>query len=487
MAMTIRNNKKDFGFILGTIEDFVPEDHLVRKLEEAMDWCFIYPLVKPLYSLYGRPSIDPVILFKMIFINYTFNIHSMRKTCEEIKVNLAYRWFLGISLDEPVPNYSTWSQNYIRRYHDSKIFDQIFERIIEQGLRYDFIDTDTVFADSTHQKASANKRKHERKIVELTKKKYEDELLEEINEDRISHGKKKIDHLESEEYDFDEESGEQILVTKKKEIKASLIDPDAGNYHKGEHEECFAYSHQTFCDSNGFILCHVTVPGNVHDSISFFDAYEILNERYKVKNIVLDAGYKTPAIAKEVSDHDQILYLPYTRPKGQRKDVFNRNDFSYDKEKDCYICPNKETLYYSSTDKRGYRIYKSDPSKCENCPLLSKCTSSKNHQKSLAVHIWNEYLEKCEQTRHSEEWKKIYPLRKETIERDFGDCKENHCLRYTRLRGLKKNSHQAMIIFSVHNLKKLSLWKSRNKAYYDHIDEKEAERKKKPSSAASFS
>ena len=62
MAMTIRNNKKDFGFILGTIEDFVPEDHLVRKLEEAMDWCFIYPLVKPLYSLYGRPSIDPVIL-----------------------------------------------------------------------------------------------------------------------------------------------------------------------------------------------------------------------------------------------------------------------------------------------------------------------------------------------------------------------------------------------------------------------------------------
>ncbi len=115
MAMTIRNNKKDFGFILGTIEDFVPEDHLVRKLEEAMDWCFIYPLVKPLYSLYGRPSIDPVILFKMIFINYSFGIHSMRKTCEEIKVNLAYRWFLGIRLDEPVPNYSAWSQNYIRR------------------------------------------------------------------------------------------------------------------------------------------------------------------------------------------------------------------------------------------------------------------------------------------------------------------------------------------------------------------------------------
>lgn len=487
MSMTRRGTNKDLGFIIGTMEEFVPEDHLVRKLEEALNWDFIYPLVEPLYSLWGRPSIDPVILFKMIFINYTFGIHSMRKTCEEIKVNLAYRWFLGISLDEPVPNYSTWSQNYIRRYHDSKIFDQIFEGIIEQGLRYDFIDTDTVFADSTHQKASANKRKHERKIVELTRKKYEDELLEEINEDRISHGKKKIDRLESEEYDFDEESGEQILVTKTKEIKASLIDPDAGNYHKGEHEECFAYSHQTFCDCNGFILCHVTVPGNVHDSISFFDAYEILNERYKVKNVVLDAGYKTPAIAREVSAHDQILYLPYTRPKGQRRETFSKKEFTYDKEKGCYICPNKEALNYSSTDKRGYRIYKSDPSKCISCPFLNTCTSSKNHQKSLAVHIWNEYLEKCEETRHTEEWKKLYPLRKQTIERDFGDCKENHCLRYTRIRGLKKNSHQAAIIFSVHNLKKLSLWRSKYRAYYDHIDEKEAERKKGPSYTASFS
>ena len=487
MSMTRRGTNKDFGFIIGTMEEFVPENHLVRKMEEALNWDFIYPLVKPLYSLYGRPSIDPVILFKMIFINYSFGIHSMRKTCEEIKVNLAYRWFLGIRLDEPVPNYSTWSQNYIRRYGDSDVFERIFERIIQQGLRYDFIHTDTVFADSTHQKASANKRKHERKQVELTKKKYEDELLEEINEDRISHGKKKIDHLESEEYDFDEESGEQILVTKKKEIKASLTDPESGSYHKGEHEECFAYSHQTFCDSNGFILCHVTVPGNVHDSVSFFDAYEILNERYRVKNIVLDAGYKIPAIAKEVSDHQQILYLPYTRPKGQKKETFSKKEFTYDSENDCYICPNKETLTYSTTDKRGYRIYKSDKDKCQNCPFLNTCTSSKNHQKSLVVHIWQEYLDECEQRRHSEEWKKIYPLRKETIERDFGDCKENHCLRYTRIRGLKKNSHQAAIIFSVHNLKKLSLWRSRNKPYYDHIDEKEAERKNRSSNTASFS
>ena len=103
---------------------------MVRKLEETIDWCFIYPLVSSLYSSIGRPSIDPVILFKMIFINYCFGINSMRKTCEEIKVNLAYRWFLGISLEEAVPNYSTWSQNYIRRYGDSEVFDEMRKNIL---------------------------------------------------------------------------------------------------------------------------------------------------------------------------------------------------------------------------------------------------------------------------------------------------------------------------------------------------------------------
>ena len=130
MAMTRRNNAKDFGYIFGTIEEFVTENHLVRKLEETIDWCFIYPLVSSLYSSIGRPSIDPVILFKMIFINYCFGINSMRKTCEEIKVNLAYRWFLGISLEEAVPNYSTWSQNYIRRYGDSEVFDEMRKNIL---------------------------------------------------------------------------------------------------------------------------------------------------------------------------------------------------------------------------------------------------------------------------------------------------------------------------------------------------------------------
>ena len=135
MAMTNRNNVKRDCFIMETIETLVPEDHLVRKLENGIDFSFIYGKVKHLYSPVGRPSIDPVVLFKMLILNIIFGMNSMRRTCEECKVNLAYRWFLGLEIKEEIPNYSTWSQNYIRRYKESQIFNEIFLEILNQAIK----------------------------------------------------------------------------------------------------------------------------------------------------------------------------------------------------------------------------------------------------------------------------------------------------------------------------------------------------------------
>ena len=459
MTMTKRSNYKDLGFIFGSIDELVPEDHLVRKLESAIDWNFIYPLVSDLYSDVGRKSIDPVILFKMIFIDKLFGINSMRKTVEEIKVNLAYRWFLNLSFDDEVPNYSTWSQNYIRRYHDSDVFDKIFERIIKEAVDNKFIDTSCVFMDSTHQKANANKRKSHNEEVEIVKKIYEDDLLKEINEVRRAHGKKEIKDIVKEEIIFDEATGEEIMITKTKNIKVSDTDPECGNFHKGEKEECFAYSHQTACDKNGFILAYDTLPANIHDSASFYNVYHKINDDYKITNIALDAGFKTPSILKAIFDNDQIPLLPYTRQKG-RKGYFKKYEYNYDEKSDTYTCPNGHTLNYSTTDKKGYSLYKADKKDCLDCPFKDKCTHSKN--KVLLRHVWEGYKEKCEKIRHPDLWKELYPLRKQTIERDFAIAKENHCLRFTRLKGLNKNRHNTAIIYSSLNIKKIALWKYKN-------------------------
>lgn len=468
-----RQSYKNDCIILNTLDELVPQEHLVRKLDNCIDFTFIEELVKDLYSDFGRPSISPVVLFKLIFINIIFGINSMRRTCEECKVNIAYRWFLGLSMYDDIPNYSTWSQNYIRRYKDSNVFNQIFDKILKQAIDYNFIDMETVFGDGTHQKANANKNKHKDVEVEIVKKVYEAEMLKEINEDRFLHGKKPLKDIEKTEVMFDEETGELIENKETKHIKESLTDPESGCFHKGEKEKCFAYTHQTFCDKNGFVLTHVTTPGNVHDSVAFFSAYNILNNKFKdkIKNICLDAGYVNPAICREIILNGQVPLIPYKRPM-TGKGLFKKYEYVYDEYYDCYICPNNEILNYTTTDKNGYKQYKSNSDKCKKCPLREQCTKSKSCQKVITRHIWEEYKEQANENRYTKLWKDNYPLRKETIERIFGDCKEQHGLRFTRVRGLLKNEQNTMMIFACHNLKKMANWrwkKSPNENFFDSI------------------
>lgn len=458
-----RQKYKNDCIILKTIDDIVPKEHLVRKLDAAIDLKFIEDEVESLYSAFGKPSVPPLVLFKLLIINYMFGINSMRKTCEECEVNLAYRWYLGLSIDDKIPDYSTWSQNYIRRYRNTEIFKIIFKRILKQAKEYKMLNMKTVFGDGTHQKASANKNKYEDLEVEIEAKIYDDELLKEINEIRTKLNKKPFDSIEKTEKAFDAETGEEIEVKKKKNIKSSKTDPDSGYYHKGEHEKCFAYTHQAFSDGNGFVLECSTNPGNMHDSVAFDEVYDELMEDYEeeIDNVCLDSGYNTPAICKKIEDTKKQALMPYTRAKGRKdKELFSKKEYEYNKELDCYVCPTGEVLELKTVDKQGYKIYKSDRKSCSPCPLRERCTKSKNNQKVITRHIWQDKKDEVNKKRYEELFKEEYPKRKETVERIFADCKEQHGLRFTRVRGLEKNSNQALLIFSCHNLKKMAIWKS---------------------------
>lgn len=461
--MMSRQKYRNDCIIFKTIEDIVPKEHLVRKIDATIDLKFIEDEVESLYSAFGKPSIPPLVLFKMLIINYMFGINSMRKTCEECEVNMAYRWYLGLSIDDKIPNYSTWSQNYIRRYRNTEIFKTIFKKILKQAKEYKMLNMKTVFGDGTHQKASANKNKYEDLEVEIEAKSYDEELLKEINEVRTKLNKKPFESIEKIEKDFDEKTGQEIEVKKKKNIKSSTTDPDSGYYHKGEHEKCFAYSHQAFSDENGFVLACSTNPGNMHDSVAFDGVYEELMDDYKeeIDNVCLDSGYNTPSICKKIEDDTaKEALMPYSRPKGRKdKKIFNKKEYEYNKELDCYVCPSGEILELKTVDKQGYKIYKSNKRSCLTCPLKEKCTKSKNSQKVITRHIWQDKKDEVNKKRYEDLFKKEYPKRKQTVERIFADCKEQHGLRFTRVRGLEKNSNQALLIFSCHNLKKMAIWK----------------------------
>ena len=438
-----------------SLEDLVPADHLVRKIEAAIDFSFIYDLTKDLYSEFGRESIDPVVLIKIPLLQYTFGISSMRRAIAEIEVNNAYRWFLGYGFCEKIPHFSTFGKNYVRRFKDTDLFEQIFSRILDEAYRNGFVKDEQVFIDGTHIKASANNHKYENREVRKAARKYQKELEEEIEADRAAHGKKPLKSKEE----------EPELVNQ----KVSTTDPERGVFHKGEHRKVFAYSANTCCDANGFVLDYELTAGNINDNVSFFDLYERIKKNPRTKYYVMDAGYKIPAIARMVLQDGHTPVLPYKRPM-TKKEFFHKKEYVYDEHYDCYLCPNNQILKYSTTNRNGYREYKSDPCVCESCPFLNQCTNSSNHVKVGSRPVWESFMERVEHIRHTEGMKDIYNRRKETIERVFAEGKENHGLRYTHYRGLARVKMSLTLTFSCLNLKKLARWKWKHFRFLFYFD-----------------
>lgn len=451
--MTRELDKKREQIQFFSMDDMVPKNHLLRLIEQSIDFDFIYDLVEDRYCLdNGRPSIDPVMLIKIQLIQCLYGIRSMRQTIKDIEVNVAYRWFLGLSMLDNVPHFTTFGKNYTRRFKDTDLYEKIFERILEECFSCGFVDDTTVFIDATHIKAAANNKKFIKQEAERTAKFYEAALKEEINRDREEHDKKPF--KDKDDNDENPSSGNN-----EKTVKISTTDPESGWFHKGEHKEVFAYSAETAVDKNGWILGYTVHPGNEHDSKTFPAIYEkIKNDRLKM--VVVDAGYKIPAIAKMLIDDGVDPLFPYKRPM-TKKGFFRKHEYVYDEAYDCYVCPNDKILSYSTTNREGYREYKSNFEDCISCPYLEQCTKSRNHVKVVTRHVWEDYMEICEDIRYTIGNKEIYDLRKETVERVFGTAKEQHGLRYTNMIGKARMEMKVGLTFACMNLKKLAKMKQR--------------------------
>ena len=447
--MTQNPEKNRSQVILTCMEDLVPQDHLLRVIDKAIDWNFIYDLVEDKYSHNaGRPSLDPVVLIKIPLIQYLYGIKSMRQTIRDIEVNVAYRWFLGLELYDPVPHFTTFGKNYTRRFKDTDLFEQIFRHILEECYKFHLIDHSEIFVDATHVKARANNKKMQKRIAEAETRSFEEMLRKEIDADRESHNKKPLKDKDDDRKDPPGSSGGR-------EIKVSTTDPESGWFHKGEHKQVFAYSVETACDQNGWILGYSVSPGNVHDSRSFHELYDKISSLKGIELMVVDAGYKTPAIAKTLLDDGIKPLFPYKRPM-TKDGFFRKSEYVYDEMYDCYICPEGKLLKYATTNREGYREYKSCGNICERCSSLPSCTHSRNHVKLITRHVWEPYMETCEDIRHTNGMKEVYAKRKQTIERIFGTAKENHGFRYTQMYGKARMEMKAGLTYAVMNLKKLA-------------------------------
>lgn len=446
--MLVENTKREQKMEFVTINSLVPKDHLLRKIDKYIDFSFINEICRPYYcENNGRPAIEPVIMFKMLFIGYLYGIRSETRLVEEVKVNIAYRWFLGYCLEDKIPDASVIWQNRIRRFNGTDIPQQIFDKIVMQAIDHGLVEGKTLYSDSTHLKANANKNKFNNVEVEKSTKSYMEDLNKAIEQDRINHSKKP---LKNNNKDDDPPS---------KNIKQSTTDPESGYMHRDGKPKGFFYLDHRTVDSKANIITDVYVtPGNVNDVDPYIERIKVQKEKFgfEIENVGLDAGYNVSNICRELVELGINAAMGYRRGCHQ-KGKYSKYKFEYLKEWDVYICPERNYLEYVTTNKNGYREYKCKNDRCTNCLRREECLSAKQKRKSIFRHVWEDYKDIVYEFTKTEKGKQIYAHRKETIERSFADSKELHGLRYCRMRGIKKVNEQCLMTAAVQNMKKIAI------------------------------
>ena len=165
------------------IESLIPETHLLRKIERMVSFDFIYDLLAPYYPATGRPSVDPVSMFKMLLIGYLYGIKSERRLVEEVQLNIAYRWFCGFELDDTIPNHSTFSKTRTRKWQQSSLFQKAFYEIVKQCIDSGLIDGEAMAADGSYIPANVSRESwiNVETEVEQSMQSYLDSLDEELS------------------------------------------------------------------------------------------------------------------------------------------------------------------------------------------------------------------------------------------------------------------------------------------------------------------
>jgi transposase len=451
--MLKRNEAEQEELELVSIGSLVPEGHLLRKIDGAVDFNFIRDRVKHLYCEdNGRPALDPVVLFKLLLLGYLYGVRSERQLMREVEVNVAYRWFLGLKLRDKVPDASTLSQNRRRRFSESTIYQEIFDQIVELAVNKDLASGTVLYTDSTHLKANANKNKYDVAEVKVKAQEYLHALDQAVTEDRATHGKKPLKPSEP-------DSEPEI-----KQVKVSRTDKDSGYMVRdGKPKGFFYLDHRTVDGRHAIITDTYATPANVHDSVPYLGRLDRQRERFKfdIRAVGVDAGYAAAAITQGLEQRNIYGVIGYRTPT-HRDGYFYKREYRYNEKLDVYICPNGELLSYRTTTREGYRQYHSDPDKCRHCPVRQKCTQSSNAIKVVTRHVWESSRERMDQHRLSRVGKRIYKRRKETVERSFADAKQLHGHRYARMRGLDKVQQQCLLAATAQNIKKIALLLSRS-------------------------
>ena len=446
-----------------TIEDLVPGDHFLRKLEKALDLSFVYDETRKLYShRCGRPPIDPIVLVKYLLVGYLYGIPSERQIEQRIQTDVALRWYLGLDLFERVPDHSTISQLRRRKPSFRKIFRRLFEAVVEQCVQAGLVSGRLVVTDSTHVKANASRASEH--LVEVTGKPgaywerldaYEEEGLEEL-ERRIPErktGKKRRQKKRTKPVKGDSRYTRKWI---------SRTDPESGHLNRpGKPQGPHYLSHETVDCEHGIILETTVTSGEVHDAVPYLRQLEHIHYHViPIQSAAADAAYDLPLFHRVLREHNIRFYV---RPMPRSAAVCGtrpNEPFSYDPEKDSYTCPNgKELQLRNLTRSSGglHWAYFSNKTDCEACPCKTQCIGSRRAKVVERNYFWKEMKQDFSEL-DSPAYQKALRKRQIWSEGTFAAQKRGHNLARVLRRGLEAAEDHCLLSATALNLKRMIKW-----------------------------
>jgi len=442
---------KQQRMMLVTLESLMPENHFLRSLEKLIKMDFIYDSVRELYSKKGRPSIDPVVLMKMLLLGYLYGIDSERKLEQEIKVNIAYRWYLGIDLEDKVPDHSTISQNRRRRYKGSTVFEDIFLRVVQQCVDLGLVTGQAIAMDSTHVRANANDNNYETVMVAGTPREYLKKIEEEVQaKEQVMYSEKSKSGPKPKE-----------KPVKIHEEKQSTTDPDCRFLGRTGKPKGFHYLfHQSADIGKGIITdVHVTAGNRLDHECCVERVQKQINVGLPIQEFAGDKGYDVVEIHHMLSELGISVFTPKSLAhEGNRRNAITVDQFIFDKDENVYHCPGGGKLkfsYYSREDENIYSIYRSSTPKCRDCPLRPNCFASSMKYRKIKRTYGTKYVEASRELLGTDRHKYLQRRRRVICEGNFANMKDNGNLRRIRKRGIDNAKEHCLLCAIALNLKKM--------------------------------
>jgi transposase len=436
------------------LDQVVPRDHLVRQIDSVLDLSWVHKELAPYYSHTGRPSIDPVLMIRMLMVGYVFAIRSERRICAEVQVNLAYRWFCKLGIEDKIPDHSVFCRARHERFRDSDALRRVFEGVVAMCIAVGLVGGEGFSIDASLIKADVDKNKRVPG----------DQPIAWPNVEHASHAVRDyLAALDAAGRDEENNRGNDGDASdggsrRKPPKEVSLTDPQATWVARPGMDPFFAYDANYLIDNKVGII--IDAEGTRANRVAEIAVTRTMMDRVRRRfglrpqKLAGDRVYGAVRLLKWLMDRKITPHVPVWDKSARSDGTFSRSDFVFDPKRNIYICPGGSELTSTGNVDQGHIVYyRASKNDCSSCSLKPKCTTAVVRKVTRDVH--EEVRDRVRALANTEAFEQSRRERKK-VEMRFAHMKRILRLDRLRLRGLSGAKDEVLLTAAAQNLMRLA-------------------------------